>query len=81
MPAPEGAFAALAARLRAATTAETVDMLLDRWIDYRDYATEWDADQWGFDSDRWFEHERAELSRRARQHVGPPPMDQEGTTL
>jgi hypothetical protein len=27
--------------------------LLDQWVDIRDRATEWDADQWGFAPDDW----------------------------
>lgn len=81
MAADNRAFEALAVRLRLAGDPGSVDMLLDTWLDYRDRATEWDARQWGFDPDRWFERERAELFRRARLHVGPPPMDQEGDRL
>lgn len=81
MPASPKAFEALAVRLRYAKTPAGVDMLLDRWLDYRDRATEWDAAQWGFDPDGWFEKERAELAYRARLYVGPAPMDHEGTTL
>jgi hypothetical protein len=75
------AFEALAVRLRFATSAEAVDALLDTWLDYRDRATEWDAARWGFDPDRWCETERAELARRDRLYVRPPPMDHNGTTL
>lgn len=81
MPAHPKAFASLAVRLAATADPATVDLLLDQWLDYRDYATEWDAGQWGFQPDRWCARERAELIRRARLHVGPPPMDHEGTTL
>ncbi|MFD3714289.1 hypothetical protein [Streptomyces sp. NPDC058677] len=79
MPASPKAFEALAVRLRYAKDAGAVDALLDRWVDYRDRATEWDAARWGFDPDRWFEAERAELARRARMGVDSRPMDQEGT--
>ncbi|MGA5489587.1 hypothetical protein ACPCK1_17745 [Streptomyces pseudogriseolus] len=81
MPASQKAFEALAVRLRYAKGADAVDDLLDRWIDYRDRATEWDAARWGFDPDRWCQRDRAELSRRARLYVGPPPMDHEGERL
>lgn len=80
VPASPKAFEALAVRLRNARDAATVDMLLDRWLDYRDRATEWDARLWGLDRlDRKSERDRLELIRRARLYVGPPPMDQEGT--
>ncbi|MCX5562746.1 hypothetical protein [Streptomyces sp. NBC_00038] len=82
MPASQAAFEALAVRLRFASDPGSVDMLLDTWLDYRDRATEWDAKRWGFeDPDRWCERERAELNRRARLYVGPPPMDHEGERL
>lgn len=81
MPASQAAFEGLAARLRLAADPGSVDLLLDQWLDYRDRATEWDAAQWGFDPDRWFERERVELNRRARLYVGPPPMDHEGERL
>ncbi|WP_405991076.1 hypothetical protein [Streptomyces sp. NBC_00986] len=75
MAASPKAFEALAVRLRFASDPGSVDLLLDTWLDYRDRATEWDAARWGFDPDRWFERERAELAGRARLYVGPPPMD------
>jgi hypothetical protein len=48
-----------------------VDAVLDEYLRYRDYATEWDADQWGLDPDRWMEAERAEMCRRLGN---PRPM-------
>ncbi len=41
-----------------------LDILLDQYADELLRATEWDADQWGFDSDRWMEAERVALARR-----------------
>lgn len=41
-----------------------VDLILDRYADGLLRATEWDADQWGFDPGRWMAAERAELARR-----------------
>lgn len=67
----------LAERIRRTADPATVDMLLDQWLDYRDRATEWDAARWGFDPDRWFEAERAELNRRARMGVGRRPMNEQ----
>lgn len=81
MPADPKAFEALAVRLRFASDPGSVDMLLDQWLAYRDQATEWDARRWGFDPCRWCHPERAELIRRARLYVGPPPMDHEGERL
>lgn len=43
---------------------ETVDFWLDQYADSLFRATEWDADRWGFDPDRWMEAERAELAAR-----------------
>lgn len=80
MGASPRAFEVLATRLRAARTPADVDTLLDRWVDFRDRATDWDAHRWGFPHS-WCETERAELVRRARLYVGPTPMDQEGTRL
>ncbi|WP_258563016.1 hypothetical protein [Streptomyces phytophilus] len=50
-------------QLAAATTRSRQDELLDYWLDLRDRATEWDADQWGLDPDRWCAKERAEMAR------------------
>lgn len=41
-----------------------LDWWLDQYADSLLRATEWDADQWGFDPDRWMEAERVELARR-----------------
>lgn len=43
-----------------------VDTYLDIWWDYTERATEWDADQWGFDPTRWMEKERAEMESRVK---------------
>jgi hypothetical protein len=75
VPASPKAFTALAERLVAAGTTAERDALLDRWLDYRDRATEWDARRWGFDPDRWLEKERAELSRRSRFERGVVQLD------
>jgi len=45
------------------TAPETVDFWLDQYADSLLRATEWDADHWDFDPDRWMEKERAELAR------------------
>lgn len=52
MPAHPAAFAHLADRLRSATDPGARDELLDTWLQYRDHATEWDADQWGLAVDQ-----------------------------
>ncbi|MGW7197525.1 hypothetical protein [Streptomyces chryseus] len=82
MPASPTAFEGLAERIRRAADAATVDMLLDRWLDYRDRATEWDAGRWGLDDlDRKTGPDRLELIRRARHSAGSIPMDDEGMKL
>ncbi|GAA3527626.1 hypothetical protein [Streptomyces osmaniensis] len=82
MPAAPRAFEGLAERIRRAADVATVDMLLDRWLDYRDRATEWDAHRWGLDDlDRKTEPDRLELIRRARLSAGAIPMDDEGIKL
>lgn len=40
------------------------DTVLDEYLAYRDYATEWDAAQWGF-GDQWMAAERREIRKRA----------------
>lgn len=58
MPASEVAFEYLANRIRETSDRAKQDGLLDIWIDYRDRATEWDAEQWGFNPDTWMLKER-----------------------
>lgn len=41
-----------------------VDAVLDQYLSWRDYATEWDADQWGFGAEAWMPEEREILRRR-----------------
>lgn len=53
MPAHPKFFAQLANQISDATDRARRDELLDQWIDVRDRATEWDADQWGFAPDDW----------------------------
>lgn len=50
--------------LLAARTPKERDAVLDRYCDSLLRATEWDAQQWGFDPDRWFERERVQLAER-----------------
>lgn len=45
---------------------ERRDLLLDLYIRWRDGATEWDAELWGFDPDDWMWDERQEMERRDR---------------
>lgn len=42
-----------------------IDRWLDEWITYQFMATEWDADQWGFDTDQWMRKERKRMSEHA----------------
>jgi hypothetical protein len=51
----------------------SADYWLDRIIDVTTRATEWDADQWGFDPTRWMAAERAEMERRIRSRSGDHP--------
>jgi hypothetical protein len=39
------------------------DQYLDQWFDVTTRATEWDADQWGLDPDRWMAKDRAQMER------------------
>lgn len=74
MPATPDAFEALAARLRQAKTVQDRDHWLDVWIDYQTRATEWDADQWGLDPDRWMSAERAQMDDRAERAAARDAM-------
>jgi hypothetical protein len=64
MPAHEKAIKRLQRRVAAAKNREEQDAALDQILDVTQRATEWDADQWGFDPDRWMEAERVEINRR-----------------
>jgi hypothetical protein len=50
---------------------ELADDWLDMYNESNTHATEWDADQWGFDSDRWMERERLILQKRANGQLWP----------
>jgi hypothetical protein len=64
MPAHPGAFKKLSERIRAADGNRRLqDGLLDLWLEYRDLATEWDGDRWGFDPDRWMLQERTLMNQ------------------
>lgn len=45
-----------------------VDVALDEYLSCANYATEWDADQWGF-GDQWMAEERRELRKRAKGNL------------
>lgn len=64
MSAHPDAFARLAERIRRTENMSVIDSLLDQWLVYKNLATDWDAQQWGFDSQRWMRKERAELAKR-----------------
>lgn len=51
------------------------DRWLDEWIDATTRASEWDADQWGFDPTRWMADERAQLLARADGATWPTEPD------
>jgi hypothetical protein len=63
MPASPGVFKTLGLHIKAAKDRRLQDSLLDMWLEYRDLATEWDADQWGFNPDRWMRQERALMNQ------------------
>lgn len=42
---------------------QAIDEQLDYWHDITHLATEWDADKWGFDVDRWLRTERGIMAR------------------
>ncbi|MEU5976322.1 hypothetical protein [Streptomyces sp. NPDC047315] len=65
MPAHPNHYQRLATELATATRPARRDELLDEWLDWRDLATEWDAQLWGFDPDRWCAAERAAMERCA----------------
>lgn len=70
MPASPEAFERLARHIAGAEGNRLLqDGLLDIWLEYRDLATEWDADKWGFNPDRWMRQERARM--------GQMPLDNE----
>ena len=64
MGAHSSVFELLTQKLIAARDPLVIDELLDRWIDLRMRASEWDAQQWGFDLDSWMRAERAEMAKR-----------------
>jgi hypothetical protein len=47
-----------------------VDQVLDLYLSLLNYATEWDASEWGFD-ERWLAAERRELRKRAQGDRDP----------
>jgi hypothetical protein len=64
MPASPEAFRTLAIHIKAADGNRRLqDGLLDLWLEYRDLATEWDADRWGLKPDRWMLQERALMNQ------------------
>ncbi len=59
------AFARLAVQLTSAKDPDVIDELLDQWLEMRDLATDHDAENWGFDTEKWMTKERAEMCKRA----------------
>lgn len=53
-------------RLTRRTGVGSVDQLLEDLYDVTHRATEWDADQWGFDPGLWMQAERNVMDVRAR---------------
>lgn len=54
-------------RIRNAPDAESRDAWLDLYNDSELRATEWDAQQWGFNPDKWQAIERAVIASRGGQ--------------
>lgn len=74
MPAHPKAYQRLFAQVAQANDSSSRDQWLDEILDVQQRATEWDADQWGFNSDLWMAAERAELAERggndwSQEHV------------
>ncbi|MGI5418644.1 hypothetical protein [Actinomadura luteofluorescens] len=64
MPAHAKAIERLQRAIGQASTRTAQDAVLDEILDVQQSATEWDADRWGFNPDRWMAAERAELASR-----------------
>ena len=72
MPAHPRAFQRIANDIATTADPDKRDELLDEWLDCRDRATEWDADQWGLSPDFWCLEERDEMERRAASGEATP---------
>jgi hypothetical protein len=70
MPAHEEAITRLRDKAANAKTREEQNHWLDLILDYTQNATEWDADQWGLDPDRWMEAERDEMEHTGTEGGG-----------
>lgn len=71
MSAHPDAFEKLSKAISRTKDRKIHDELLDLWLDYRDRATEWDAQGWGFEPDTWMAEERAELVKRITSSQSP----------
>ena len=58
--------AMITASLRKTGSRDEVNLLLERRFDAAHRATEWDAEQWGFDPHGWCSLMRLEMSSRER---------------
>ncbi len=65
MPAADKFYDHLISLLQRAKTREAQDELLDIWVDATTRATEWDADQWGFD-ESWCTEARRLMEARIK---------------
>ena len=61
MSASPEMFTDLLRQLAAAKDPKVIDMLLDRYYEYKYLATDWDAKQWGFRPGSWMLDERLKL--------------------
>ncbi len=64
VPASDKFYEHMVGLLLKAETRMAQDALLDIWIDSTTRATEWDADQWGFDPDTWCLNDRTKMEAR-----------------
>ncbi len=74
MPMHPRARNRMVVKIQVAATPYRRDLYLDQYADALLRATEWDADQWGFNPSRWMEDERAELAARGGRDWPTEPM-------
>lgn len=64
MPVSDLVRDVLAKKILQAQDRQAQDAWLDQWSRYRDLATEWDADKWGFNPDLWMREEYIQMELR-----------------
>ena len=63
MPAHQRVFDTIGFKISRTNDRRLQNILLDMWLEYRDLATEWDGDKWGFNPDKWMQREREQMGR------------------